>query len=393
MKVSARATLLGVWMLVVGAWAHPVASAGECSEPPPDASPSGISRTDHQVSGNRIASGCGPLSAEPIDVALPGEPAWVIADPTAPGDGWLVALIDGAVVRVSAASASVDRDPVATLPADAPPEASVDEGGVLTIRNALDAATAFDDSVPDARVVVAEDGSQVALVGPTEQYPHGALGDMIEASSVEVHRPDGMWERTIFGETEVIEGLSPLIADLDADGSEEVVVTVSDMYEGARLVASATDRTTATAYSEPIGQGFRWLHQIGAGPTGPDGEVEIIAVRTPHIGGIVEAYRLEDGRLKRVATRPGYSSHQNGSTNLDMALLADADGDGRLDLVVPTEDMRSLAVLTRVDDGFEEIDQRSLDGRLSTNVGAVVDAAGQLSLAVGTDAGSLRIFR
>lgn len=351
-----------------------------------------MARTDHQATGNRIATGCGPLALEPIEVGLPGDPVWVIADPAAPGDSWLVVLGDGSVLRVPTGAASIDPKPLALLPPGAPPMATIDEAGALRIVSALDAASTFEDALPSARVVIAEDGSRVALTGPTDRYPHGALGDTIEAASVDIQRPDGRWERTIFGDTEVIEGLSPLLADLDGDGGSEVVVTVSSMDAGARLLAAALDGSR-TVLSEPIGQGFRWLHQIGAGPTGPDGELEVIVVRTPHIGGIVEAYQLIEGRLVRVASQPGYSSHQLGSENLDMALLADADGDGRLDVVVPTQEMRALAILTRVSDGFEEVATLPLGGRLATNVGAAVDAEGQLSLAVGMEAGVLRIFQ
>ena len=55
-------------------------------------------------------------------------------------------------------------------------------------------------------------------------------------------------------------------------------------------------------------------------------------MRTPHIGGIVEAYRLVEDRFELVASQPGYRSHQLGSSNLDMALLADLVGDGRLEI-------------------------------------------------------------
>ena len=116
-------------------------------------------------------------------------------------------------------------------------------------------------------------------------------------------------------------------------------------------------------------------------------------MRTPHIGGIVEAYRTVDDRFELVASIEGYSSHQLGSANLDMALLADVDGDGRLDVVVPAQTFDELALLTRTDDGFEELGTLALDGRLRTNVAATPTIDGGLVLAVGTDDGRLRIFR
>ena len=135
------------------------------------------------------------------------------------------------------------------------------------------------------------------------------------------------------------------------------------------------------------------MHLIGAGPLAPDGEPEIIAVRTPHIGGIVQAWRVVGDRLELAATTEGYSSHQLGSANLDMALLADVDGDGRLDVVVPTQDHRALGLLIRTTDGFEELDRLTLVGELATNVAATHTATGDLVLAAGTADGRLHFFR
>ena len=217
------------------------------------------------------------------------------------------------------------------------------------------------------------------------------LGDDIEATAIDLRSPDGRVTRIEIGDTMVIEGIAPIVEDLDADGLPEVIATVSDMYEGARLVAYdlAGDRMAASA---PIGRGFRWMHQIGVGPTGPAGETEIIAVRTPHIGGIVEAYRLADGRLRLVASEPGYSSHRLGSSNLDMAMLADTDADGRLEAIVPAQDMRSLGILSRSGDGFELLASLPLEATLATNIAATADASGRLRLAVGTEDGRLRVF-
>ena len=232
-----------------------------------------------------------------------------------------------------------------------------------------------------------------ALVGPTDRYDHGVLGDGIEALAIEVRDQAGPVARVAVGTDEVVEGTSAMVVDLVTnDLGPELLVTVSDADDGARLRVYDLDGLVV-AESEPIGQGYRWLHQLGAGSLAPDGELEIVAVRTPHIGGIVEAYRLVDDRLVLVATASGYSSHQLGSANLDMALLADADGDGRLDVVVPTQAMDEIALLVRTTDGFEESDRLALDGRLLTNLAATQTGDGSLVLAVGTDDGKLRIFR
>lgn len=391
-----RSTATALCLLAILGGSAVAADGNGCIPPSNDGPDAALSRTDHQVSGNRVSDACGPLSAETIVVDLSGTPAWVLPDPSDRGDSWLVALDDGRVERVKASEGSVprvSRSEVPPLAPGDPPVAAALGQERLVVGSALGAARWFADAIPHARVVEAPSRILLALTGPTGRYDHGVLGDDIEASAITLL--DGDDGRTVIeleGD-DVIEGTSPLLVDLVGDpGSPEIVITVSDAEAGARLVAYSLDGERV-ASSEPIGQGYRWLHQIGVAPLGPAGEVEIIAVRTPHIGGVVEAYRLAGDRLERVASESGYSSHQLGSANLDMALLADVDGDGQLDVVVPRQDLASLAALTRVGNGFEEIATLPLASILATNVAATADGTGRLVLAVGTADGRLRIFR
>jgi hypothetical protein len=311
----------------------------------------------------------------------------VLPDPTGRGASWLAASVDGRLLRIDEAGG----DDVGRLDPGEPPFAIARCGGEPAVASALRAPGLFEDPLPDARVVTAPNGLLVALTGPTGRYDHGVLGDRLEASAIEV-REAGDVTRIEVDAPSVIEGLAPIVADLDGDEIPELIVTVSDAEVGARLVVYGLDGEFR-ASSEPIGQGFRWLHQIGVGPTGPAGEVELIAVRTPHIGGQVEAYRLVEDRLELVASTPGYSSHRLGSPNLDMALLADVDGEPGLEIVVPRQDMTALALVKRAAGGFEEIGLLPLDGTLATNIAATPDPDGHLVLAVGTEDGRLRIFR
>ena len=345
-------------------------------------------RTDQQPTGNRVVPTRMALEGSVLDVELPAPVAWVLPDPAAPGRGWIVAEEDGTLRRVS----DEGHATVGQLPPGVAPAAVLRSDGSVSIGDDSEDRLRFDDPLPDARVVRLDDSARAALVGPTGRYEHGVLGDGVEASAVEIVGDGGDGVRMEIEPDAVVEGISPLLADVSGDGRAELLVTVSDEDSGARL--RLYDQAGAiVAESDPIGQGYRWLHQLGVGPTGPGGETEIIAVRTPHIGGIVEAYRLRDRRLERVATQPGYSSHLIGSRNLDMALLADTDADGSLEVVVPTQAMTALGVLAREGDGFTVLDTLLLDGRLTSNLAGAVDAEGRLHVAAATDDGRLRVFR
>jgi hypothetical protein len=369
--------------------------ADACEHPLSDPSYPALARTDHQVSGNRVVAGCGPIGADVAEVDLGARPTWVLPDPSHRGSSWFVALEDGSIVHVSAPSGGdvlVRRSEVPPLAPGEPPLTAALNEDQLVVGSALTAAGWFEAPIPDARVTELDGGALVALTRPSDRYPHGVLGDELEATAIDVRDAEGLVARVQIEPPQVIEGISAMVVELEGAGAgQQLLATVSDAEGGARLVLFGLDGSRL-AGSRPIGTGFRWLHQVGAGVLGPDGVAEVIAVRTPHIGGVVEAYRLVGDRLELVASMPGYSSHRIGSANLDMALLADVDADGRLEVVVPSQELDELGLLARTADGFEEIGRLVLDGRLATNLAATADEGGRLALAAGTIEERLRIF-
>jgi hypothetical protein len=309
--------------------------------------------------GTRFAAGGGRLSEiTSVDVPLPGVPQWVVGVPRDDTVVWWVALASGALVEVRQTAAGTGEPvPVGALPPGAPPAIVAPDGGEVTFVRAVEAwgspgshpiglddgsgvAVQPDGSVvagagsfavaapPDARLL--SDGAAVLVVsGATTRYPHGALGDATEGGSVTLIDTAAGTATTLFElpDPAVIEGTTPMWVDLDGDGSREILVTVSHPDEGARL-ALYDGSGNVVATGPAIGTGNRWRHQVAAAPFGPDGETEIAAVLTPHIGGTVEFYRWIDDRLEIVAAVPGFSSHQYASPNLDMALAADAEAGG-----------------------------------------------------------------
>ena len=189
---------------------------------------------------------------------------------------------------------------------------------------------------------------------------------------------------------DVGEGIAPLWADLDGDGRREIVATVSDAAQGARLVLFTGDGLML-ASGNAIGQGLRWRHQLAIATFAGD-EPEIAVVRAPHIGGIVEFYQRR-GQILDIATQlDGYSSHLPGSRNLDMGLAGDFDFDGELELLLPTEDFTRLGAVERTSFGAKAEWYVSIGGRLSTNIAAVQQTDGGLLVGVGHEGEVLRIW-
>jgi hypothetical protein len=118
----------------------------------------------------------------------------------------------------------------------------------------------------------------------------------------------------------------------------------------------------------------------------------LLVVRTPHIGGVVEYYRYENGELQVVAEYSGITSHSIGSRNLDMAAAGDFDGDGIIEVLLPNPGLNELVAISRTQSGAEQIYALPLDGRMSTNLSGVSLPGGHLALAVGRVDGVLRIW-
>lgn len=253
------------------------------------------------------------------------------------------------------------------------------------------------NALPDARLVVSSAGHLALYTDATNQrYVHGVLGDDLEAASLTIlGLEDGrlqiLNQIQLTGES-VFEGQNPIWADVDLDGNDELITTVSDSQGGAQLRIYRAD-ASVLAQSDPIGQGGRWRHQIAWGAFGEDGEVGLVEVMTPHIGGILGFYQIVGAQLVKTAEIRGYTSHVIGSRNLDMALAGDFDGDGRLEIVLPTQDLTRLVGLQIEGETWAERWSFDLGGKLSSNSLAFVDENTRLGVAVGTDAGELRIWR
>ncbi|MFT6293336.1 MAG: hypothetical protein ACJAR2_003962 [Ilumatobacter sp.] len=346
-------------------------------------------RVDLQPTGNRVIEGAGTLTTPPSTLELPNDAVaqWILP---AGNNTWIAVLDDGTALEVDGSAVPIRTQTVERSPPTV--------GAPISSNGQLESSglgrELFSDPIPDARIVT--DGSRlVALSGPTDRYPHGVLGDELEGSAIEVRVDNALSTPITLRAPDVFEALSAMLADVDDDGELDIVVTISNGTTGARVAAFDFDGALL-AETDPIGRGNRWRNLLAVAPIGPDGTTEVIDIQTPHIGGILQFFRFDGhDKLERVAFTEPYSTHSIGSRNLDLGIVSDADGDGQLDVVLPTQDRQILAVVTRDDatpSGTREIFRFPLDATLTTNISAQQASSGAVGYALGTSDGRIIVW-
>ena len=409
--------------------ANPVFSTQDA---PVDMEILGLGLTFQEIDGNRVITGSGGFPyLEAVDVQLPGKATWLIATEVDDGIMWTAALEDGRAYSFwMNAKGMVNNEPIqSALPAGMPPaaisngteyrliqvedpeqsplthpvflkgsgmRAYVTRSGELRFVNANDQTIASLEvsALPDARILVDEQERLLLLTGPTDRYAHGVLGDSLEAASISLIEtmPEPIIKTVIsMPENNVIEGLSPIWTDLTGDGQREIVITVSDSDLGAGITV-LDESGNIIAEGDKMGIPYRWRHQIAVSNFDPQGGLDIAVVRTPHIAGTVEFYRLEDGKLSIAAEFPGVTSHTIGSSNLDMAAAGDFDGDNLNELLVLTPDLTEIIAVRKTVRGAEAAWQLPLGDRASSNIAGANLPGGRVVLGLGRNDGVLRFW-
>jgi len=382
-----------------------------------------VGLTYQNLDGNRLVAGTGTISeVDQLRISLPGEAVWLVAVPYQGGSLWTVVIADGSVstylVR-NGEAASLDLGwkalPAGTPPlvlvqnADAaligPPTSqvsplthpvpvsadplrlvSIERGGDLVLwENGAEVDRLAAAALPDGRLLVDENGRVLFLSDPTERYNHAALGDESEAGSITLLETDpdfGLINRIEIPPPGVVEGLAPIWVDLDGDGTREILVTVSDADQGARLELFS-EKGDILAQGPAAGQGFRWRHQLAAVPLDGGPEMAVYDILRPHLDGLFEAYRWRGEFLTVMDYIPGYSSHILGSRNLDQTLSGDLDGDGLLEVVVPNQDGTSLSGLFFRGGAMGAAWTLELGGKLTSNLAGVTLLDGSLAWGAG----------
>lgn len=164
----------------------------------------------------------------------------------------------------------------------------------------------------------AQDITRADLAEPTARYDHAVLGDALEWGALRIWLADGTRLTIRLPETRVFEDIEARLADLDNDGSPEVVVVESDLVLGASLaIYDAKGRRAATRF---LGQTHRWLAPAGIADFDGDGQAEIAYVDRPHLKRDLVFVRLQGEKLVETARLPGLTNHRIGDSTITSAL-------------------------------------------------------------------------
>ena len=220
-------------------------------------------------------------------------------------------------------------------------------------------ARSQDAVLPDARPLQVDldgsgDGGHIAvLAGPdASRYDHGVLGDGIEATRVlwlERHTLTVLRALSLPA-PHVFEDIAPRPVTLQGAPARRGLLTVRSGPDGGQLALVTADPARpqglrVAAIGESVGGFHRWL-----APT-TDGR-HLLAVHTPHIGGVLHVYRQDGQQLTRRRLMNDVSTHRIGSRETDLAvwlrgLLVLPSQDGwRLRVVNPAPDWAELQSFT-----------------------------------------------
>ena len=157
------------------------------------------------------------------------------------------------------------------------------------------------------------DGWKVQLDQPTNRYGHGIMGNVPEWGRMCLSGPNRQKSCVVLPQNKVFEEMSPRLADVDLDGTPDVILVESDNRLGAALaIYLLRDDKLFRVATPNIGRANRWLAPIGVADMDGDGAVELAYIDRPHLAKNLCVWRFENDRLSEVANLKGLTNHRIG---------------------------------------------------------------------------------
>lgn len=147
------------------------------------------------------------------------------------------------------------------------------------------------------------------------------------------------------------------LADIETDHSPEILLVRANRSGGAAISLVGVESRAGVpqllerARSPSVGAG-RWLNPVGAADFDGDRGQEVVAVLTPHIGGVLTLYRYQPPDLLPVAQERDVSNHGYGDKEQQLAALVRRDT--RMTVAIPDQARRRLRFLAPTPGGAWE---------------------------------------
>ncbi len=247
------------------------------------------------------------------------------------------------------------------------------------------------NGLPDGRITVGTgDIVEAWYSEPTKRYPHGVLGDAVEAGSLKIKNRRGETYTFRLPSTEVFEDIAPRLVDLNLDGRTEVITILSSRTDGASIAVFNLNGNAfiKVAQTPFIGRANRWLNIAEIDNFGANRRPDIAFVVTPHLAGVLQFYRFRNDRLVRIARAQGFSNHFIGSNELRLSAVADVNNNNIPDLALPSLARNELIFVGINGQNFTELGRVALPARIDRAIGTR-EVSGKTEFLVGLDDGKI----
>lgn len=171
----------------------------------------------------------------------------------------------------------------------------------------------------------------------------------------------------------------PALIDLRGDQLQEVLTVRRDADGSARMVVFFPNAGKLAPVAEtPPAPNKGTYDPIGLGDFEGNGQDQIAVVSNPEGEGYLETYAFEAGKLVRKWRLYGFTSRLPGTGREGVGVLADLNGDGVTDILLPRNDRLGLAVMTMAKGYSRPLWRTEFTVPLASELTVVPDAEGRV---------------